>query len=347
MKTASIFFALYLIWVSALFAFDSMVVLQYHHFGTETPHSTSVTPSRFEEHLDYLEDNGYTVWSMQKGIDHLLNGKSLPEKCVAITVDDAYISVYTEAYPRMLKRNWPFTVFVATEPVDNGLDAFMSWDQMREMQRNGVSFETHSHTHAYMVRNRDEMSENEWKIWAKKEIETNRRRLEEELGHRSMLFAYPYGEYDPELKEVVKQMGLIGIGQHSGSIWKGSDYQALPRFPMAGDYTEMKQFALKVRSLPLPVISTIPENPVLKESVSSPLLRLELAEGEYRLEQLNCFASGQGKIRVNWVDRNQRIVVVEPHKPLPYGRSRYNCTAPHKTQNAYFWFSHPWLRLKR
>jgi peptidoglycan/xylan/chitin deacetylase (PgdA/CDA1 family) len=40
-----------------------------------------------------------------------LRGDSLPERAVALTFDDAFASVVTEATPRLQRRGWPATVF--------------------------------------------------------------------------------------------------------------------------------------------------------------------------------------------------------------------------------------------
>src|SRR3989338_4240284 len=51
------------------------------------------------------------------------------------------------------------------------------------------------------------------------ELERSNRRIEEMLGKRPDLIAYPYGESSLEVQEVAKQSGFIaGFGQHSGVI---------------------------------------------------------------------------------------------------------------------------------
>ncbi len=330
--------------VFPIWAANHLVVLQYHHFSTKTPPSTSIKPQEFDLHLEYLLENGFAVWPLKKSLSYLRQGRELPDNCVAITVDDAYISIYEEAYPRLKQKGWPFTVFVATEPIEKGSKAFLTWDQMREMKEHGVDFEMHSHTHAYLVRIKKELSTDQWLATVRQEILTSRERLEEELGYRSGIFAYPYGEYDEALKNLVLEMGLIGVGQHSGAIWKGSDWGALPRFPMSGPYAALKEFRVKVRTLPLPVTRETPADPVLQSGNMSPSLVLELGEGPFAPEQINCYASGQGRVKTFWQGKTRKLQVF-PNRSLPKGRSRYNCTVRHKKLNRYFWFSRQWLRL--
>lgn len=326
-------------------AAEHAVVLQYHHFGDDTPPSTSVTLEQFDSHLKYLAANDYTVWHLEKIVSYLKDNKELPERCVAITIDDAYISVYEEAWPRLRKYGYPFTVFVPTEGVRKRIKSYMTWDQMREIRdKSDVVFASHSHTHDYLVRKFPGESENEWIDRVISDINTSLEILGKELGPVSTLFAYPYGEYNTALEQIVMSLGLTGVGQQSGSVWSGSDFAVLPRFPMASGYAEINEFITKVRSLPLPVTSIEPRSPIIADDAAKPVLRLTIAPGDYYNDSLACYAGGLGRINVRWVDRGKGMVEIEPDKDLPRGRSRYNCTARHKKENRYFWYSHLWIR---
>ncbi len=320
------------------------VILQYHHFGTGTPPSTSVMPRQFEDHLEYLETHAFTVWPVEKIVTHLRQGKDLPERCVGITIDDAYASVYEKALPLLKKHGYPFTVFVTTGGVDRGFTSYMTWSQMREMLQWGAAFAGHSHSHDFLVRRRGGETEDQWARRVKEDIELSVRRLREELDSPSALFAYPYGEYNAALKEIVLGLSLVGFGQQSGALWEGSDFTALPRFPMSVEYADMSQFAEKVNSLPLPVLSAVPDDPLLPPGISRPRLRLKLAPGEYLKSSLACYAGGQGQIPAAWTDAEGLTVEVAAGEALPPGRSRYTCTARHRSENRYYWYSHLWIR---
>jgi biofilm PGA synthesis lipoprotein PgaB len=329
---------------SPLCAGSHAVILQYHHIGTGTPPSTSVTPRQFENHLEYLEKQAITVWPVEKIVSYLQQGKELPERCVGITIDDAYTSVYERALPLLKKHGYPFTVFVTTAGVDKGFKSYMTWSQMREMRQWGATFAGHSHSHDFLVRRHSGETEGQWARRVKEDIGLSIKRLREELGSLSPLFAYPYGEYNSALREIVLSLSLVGFGQQSGILWKGSDFAALPRFPMSMEYADMDQFAEKVNSLPLPVLSAVPEDPLLPPGISQPLLRLKLAPGQYLPSSLACYADGQGQIPAVWTDAEEPTVEVAAPDPLPPGRSRYTCTARHRSENRYYWYSHLWIR---
>jgi hypothetical protein len=124
-------FSLYCLTSVAAFAADYASVLMYHRFGEDKYPSTNIRIEQFEAHLDFISKGNYTVLPLSKIVDHLQQGLDLPDKTVAITIDDAYQSVFTEARPRLKARNFPYTVFVATQPVDRNQPGYMSWDQIR------------------------------------------------------------------------------------------------------------------------------------------------------------------------------------------------------------------------
>ncbi len=332
---------------TAVPAADSAIILQYHHFSTDTPPSTSVAPALFAKHLDFLAENGFVVWPLARIIDHFEQGKPLPDRCVAITVDDAYASVYSEAFPLLRRRGWPMTVFVSTEAVDRGYRNFMTWAQMREMAAAGVAFENHSHTHAHLVRRLPGETEAAWHARVIADIDSAQKRIRDELGQTSHFFAYPYGEYDKDLEALVREHGFVGFGQQSGPAWAHGDLGALPRFPMAASYAAMPVLKDKVLSLPLPVLSAQPDDPILPLNEWRPLLTLRLASGGYRPQGLRCYVTGQGQAAVAWKDAAAGIVEVRATKPLPVGRSRYNCTAPAVSSGRYYWYSQPWIRRNK
>lgn len=325
-------------------AADHAVILQYHHFGNDTPSSTSVTLEQFDTHLAYLNKNKFVVWPLNRIVSHLLGKKGLPEKCVAITIDDAYRSVYEKAFPRLQKYGWPFTVFVTTQGVDKGFADYMTWEQMREMTKKGVTFAGHSHTHSYLRLHNNGESKTKWQERVTRDILASFERIKAETGQDSRLFAYPYGEYNNELKKIILGHELIGLGQQSGPVWSGSDFGALPRFPMSAGYAQIDEFKTKVNSRPLPVVCSAPDDPELPDNMDKPVLRLTLSQGDYLKETLTCYLSGQGPIRLKWIDRNRGIVEAVSDMPLPKGRSRYNFTARHKSRPGYFWHSHLWIR---
>ncbi|HEX6929067.1 MAG TPA: polysaccharide deacetylase family protein [Gammaproteobacteria bacterium] len=317
----------------------------YHRFDEGEHPSTSVTLAQFEAHLDFLEREGFDVWPLPKLVSHLKNREPLPDKVVAITIDDAYRSVYEHAFPTLRKRGIPFTVFVATDPVDQGLPDYMSWDQLREMQAAGVTIANHGASHGSLVNVEPGEPVAAWQQGVREDIMRGQLRLQEELGddvnESPRLFAYPFGEYNLAVMEMLDQMGYVAFGQHSGALGPYDDLRALPRFPINERYGELAGFALKARTLPFPVLDVSPLDPLVTGD-EAPVLTLTLGESSARLAQLSCYFNGE-RMDVRW-DRKLRRVEISTTRTLPAGRSRYNCTAPHRSPDRWYWYSHLWVR---
>ncbi|GAA5316888.1 MAG: polysaccharide deacetylase family protein [Candidatus Pelagadaptatus aseana] len=316
------------------------VILQYHHVGSGYPDATSVSVERFRQHMDYLHEQQFSVVSLVSLVDAIKQGRTLPEKAVVITFDDAYESVLLHATPILQDRGWPYTVFASTEAVDKGYQGVMSWEQLREISRRGADIANHTVSHSHLIRQYPEESEDNWQERVGLEIDRAEQRIQDEVGHSHKLLAFPYGEYNLALLQLMASRGFAGVGQQSGALGDWMDVRLLPRFPFAGAYGDLQDFAIKVNSLPLPVASVAFQGesyshwvePVLS-GPSRPVLKIKF--GSERLDGLRCYATGQGQIDVDIVGSEARVTASAALLP---GRSRYNCTAA-GPQGRFYWFS--------
>ena len=325
-------------------AASSAVILQYHHVSDETPRITSVTPETFKKHINYLAENNFNVMPLVDVIEALRNQKTLPERTVTITFDDAYLSIYTNAFPILREHGFPFTIFVTPTPVDKNYQKFLSWEQLREMTEAGATLANHTMNHAHSVERLSGETEAQWLSRFRLDLESTEARIQEKTGHSVKMFAWTFGETTPELRATLDEMGYVGFGQQSGAAGVHSDFTRLPRFPMAGIYG-VNDFAIKVKRRALPVTSQSPDSSLITEDNLKPELELTLAKGDYQKKQLKCYASGQGELKVTWLDEGMTRLSTQANKPLPVGRTRYNCTAPSNSGRHYYWYSHAWLRL--
>lgn len=331
----------------AALAAESAVVFMYHHVDAGTPPSTSVTPERFRQHLDYLDRDGFDVLPLMVVLNALREGRSLPEKTVVITFDDGYTSVLNEALPELEQRGWPFTVFVSTDAIDRGYGGYLSWDDLRRLARSGATIGNHTVTHPHLVRRKDAEREDQWRARVEAEISEASGRIDAEVGDAAIpVLAYPYGEYDTALEEIVGSLGLYAFGQHSGAIGPQSDFLALPRFPLATGYDGLDELALRARTRPLPARVVGSERHVAAPDEERPSLRFELpADGDFRREELACYASGQGRMTLRWLDAGETSFEIAPVRPIGPGRTKYNCTAPSRSESeVYYWHSYLWMK---
>ena len=259
----------------------------------------------------------------------LRQGKALPVRTVAITIDDAYRTVYTEAWPRLKAAGIPFTVFVATGPVDKRFKDMMTWDQIRELKAAGVTIGHHTVTHSHMPEDAPARNTSE--------ITAGAARLAAELGARAQLFAYPYGEYGLAVRKVIEQAGFIAaFGQHSGVIYAGSDFLYLPRFALNERYGEMARFRIAANALPLPVSNVSPADPYLNAQPNPPRFAFTIdGEAAKGIKRLACYVSGQGKAELKRL--STRRIEVRMRRAFSPGRGRINCTMP-AADSRWRWF---------
>jgi peptidoglycan/xylan/chitin deacetylase (PgdA/CDA1 family) len=323
---------------------SSAVILLYHHVSEDTPSSTSVSPALFEAHLDYLAEHNYEVLPLTKITSALQNQRPLPERSVAITFDDGYKSILTEALPRLSERGWPFTVFVSTDAIDQGFGNFLSWDELRRLESAGATIANHTASHDHLVRRFANESEHEWQQRIVADIQAGAKRLSEELKHPAQLFAWPYGEFDSALERLADGLGYVAFGQQSGPLGPSSSLQSLPRFPMAAAFASLDTLPEKLRSRPLPVTVLAPKSRLLGASAPSPTLTIRIADGPYQLDALRCYVAGQEPAAI---ERDGDELMVTAQQALGPGRSKYNCTAPSASESGvYYWYSYLWLQPK-
>jgi len=305
---------------------DSAAVFLYHRFGEDAHPSTSIKVDQFAAQVQELASGGYTVLSLEEIATRIRSGAGVPDRTVGLSIDDAYRSAYDVAWPILRRANMTFTVFVSTDSI-GGKD-MMSWDQLRELKRAGITIGGHTASHAHMPvlsleRNRAE-------------LEKSKRVQEKELGEAPRIFAYPYGEYVLALRPLITEFGYtIAFGEHSGVMGPKSDFLFLPRFVMNETYGEIGRFKLAARSLALPVSDVTPTDPLIGSKTNPPALGFTVDPSAGALDSLRCFADGQ---KVDLHKLGERRVELRVERPYPPGRVRINCTLPVDGGKTYRWF---------
>lgn len=310
------------------------VILMYHRFGEDDHPATSIRLEQFEEHVATLSSGAFHVLPLSQVVTALRDGTPLPDRTVAITIDDAYRSIYTQAFPRFQAAGLPFTIFVNTDAVGQVAGA-LTWDELREMEAQGIEIGAHSASHNHMaMQGRGDVEEDLARMTA---------RFLAELGHVPRIFAYPYGEYSAELRVMIEDAGYIAaFGQHSGVATAGSDMYGLPRFALNERYGTPERFATIVHALPLEVSDVLPTDMLILPGSgmsNPPAIGFTIGQSAGRLDRLACFASHDDDLSLELLGRRVEVRVA---RPFPPGRSRLNCTLP-TADGRFRWFGMPFL----
>ncbi|GAC17955.1 polysaccharide deacetylase family protein [Paraglaciecola arctica] len=317
---------------------DNAVILLYHHVSITTPEVTSVSPDTFRQHMQYLADN-HKVLPLKQVINALQNRQPLPDKTVVITFDDGYDNIYDNAHPILKIFGFPYTIFI-NPPLIGEVNYQLDWQQVKLMSNEGATFANHGSNHGHLLmKNTDETEEN-WLNRTLQQIESAEKTLKENLGYSLKYFAYPYGEFDPQLKNRLNSQGYVGFAQHSGAIASYSDFSALPRYPAAGMYSNIETLKVKLNSLAMPVTDISPSDPKLELPYKNQKLRFTIKTKDLTPQQISCFQNGQLLNKV--IAGNTLAVEINPITQP--GRHRINCTAPSVSEkDRYYWFSHPFF----
>ncbi len=315
-----------------------VVCFIYHRFGDSRYSSTNISRKDFEAHLTWLKAHDFQVLSLSDAIDYLKSNKEY-RKTAVITVDDGFASFYKNALPLLKKFGFPATLFVNTETV--GGNDYMGWNEIKEAQKYGIEIGNHTHSHAWFLN----QPEDERYIAFENEVTLAQQLLKENTGTMPTVFAYPYGELDTKMREVIEKLGFkAAAAQNSGVIYAGTNLMQCPRFPMSEAYAGLDQFAGKAEMKALRVNRVNPGSFLLPEGKTKPTLQLKFDGTDLRLDQLQCFIQGNECEMEQMQSENGLVtLIVSPVKSIAHRRrTLYTITVP-DSQGQWHWFSHLWI----
>ncbi len=160
--------------------------------------SLSIHPATFADQVKTLKDAGFTFLTASDLVN-ILDGKTQPPaKPILLTFDDGYRDFYTDVLPIIKKNQVKVTAFIVPGFI-NGPNS-MYQNQVVEATKSGlVEVGAHTVFHTYLKG----MNERR----AKYEIEESKKMLESDYHIKVPTFAYPYGAFDKQTVDLVKQAG--------------------------------------------------------------------------------------------------------------------------------------------
>ncbi len=171
----------------------------------------------------------------------------------------------------------------------------------------------------------------------KNEIETSNNIFLRELGEIPSLFAFPYGEANQQIIDLLKDYKFkVAFGQHSGVINETSNFYYLPRFSLNERYGEIDRVKFAANAKGLGIYDFIPADPTIYEN--PPFIGFSLLD-EKLVPTIDCFVfDSKGQVEKEIFKFNERIEI-RLNRKLTKGRSRINCTAKGK-DGLWRWFGH-------
>ena len=321
------------------------VILQYHHVSDDTPENTSITPAQFKAHLQYLKENDFTVVPLSQIIEKIKKHQKLTDKTVAITFDDAYIDILSNATPLLEQFNYPYTIFVNPGIIDLNLPSNLSWAQLKTLANKGVIIANHGYEHNSIIRNTNNLPEQKWFAKETALLLKAEAIIKEKIGHSWRYYAYPYGEYNPKIQKWVRDNKFVAFSQQSGAVGLPTDLTSVPRFPASIPYDDIDSLRDKLNSLPFTITLQGENAETIVRHKQVTKLDLTIDITDFNNLDFNCYISGLGKQKIKWLDENHLTMTLNGH--ISSGRVRCNCTAASISKpGRFYWYSKPWFVLK-
>jgi biofilm PGA synthesis lipoprotein PgaB len=262
----------------------ALLALCYHNVEDREPDQTylGVTTAKLIEQFAWLQANGYRPVSIDQILAARDGRAALPDKPVLLTFDDGYESFYTRVFPILKAFEYPAVLALvgswmeskpgtdvrygdATAP----RDAFMSWDQVREVAASGLveiaahSEELHAGTPANPQGNTQPAAATRRYDAATGRYESDaayERRLaadvtavsaliERRTGRRPRVMVWPYGEHNGTALSIARERGgmpvTLTLADAPASV---ADLAALPRHLVSAD-PDLDRFVQEIHRL--------------------------------------------------------------------------------------------------
>lgn len=185
--------------------------------------------------MQYLAKGSFNVISLGEVTKYICENRPFPPRTVAITFDDGYKNVYTEAYPLLKKFGFQATVFLVVghcgknnqwngQPKGIPTLNLLGWDEIIEMANAGIEFGAHTMSHPNLSKIPFEQ--------AVDEISNSKSLIQKYLGKDILFFAYPYGRQTEKIKGFVKDQFYGTCSTQLGFVTLKSDVYSLPRIEM-------------------------------------------------------------------------------------------------------------------
>ncbi len=227
---------------------SQVIVLCYHALSPSWETPLAVTPEAFASQVTMLVERGFKGAGFTEAVLQPPHRRTL-----AVTFDDAYLSVLARAEPILSRLGLPATIFVPTGFMDRrqpllwtGVDHWadtpfadelqgMCWDDLRSLHALGWEVGSHTQTHPRL----SELDE----AAAYAQLLESRVECERQLGARCTSIAYPYGDADERTVAVAGKAGYVAGAWLSSSLAPDGSL----RWPRIGVYRGDGQWRFRAK----------------------------------------------------------------------------------------------------
>lgn len=206
-------------------------IVMYHTIApTDEKKFNTISPDMFEKQIAFLKKQNYRVLSLQEYVQGLSTGKKFPRNSVVITFDDGYRDTFTTAYPVLKKYQFPATVFVISDLVND--PKFLTAQQVKILDQEGWTIGNHSKSHEYLPLLSFPVLQ--------EQLVKSKETLEKIVGHRIEYFSYPCGGYSQAVVATLQAAGYkAAVTTNRGVKSVPLDFFALKRIRVNSTDSEL------------------------------------------------------------------------------------------------------------
>lgn len=182
-------------------------IFNYHGLAESAPKEASLearpywlSPTEFRSQLAHIREEGFEVVLMGDLKDRAADSVS-KLRSVVLTFDDGLVSDYEIAFPLLAEFGQRAVFYLNTATI--GKPGYLEWSNIAEMQRNGMSFQSHSHRHMDLTVLPD--------LTLDAELTESKQCLEDRLGSRVDFLAAPHGVLDRRVVHRALKVGYCGV----------------------------------------------------------------------------------------------------------------------------------------
>lgn len=159
-----------------------------------------VRNTEFRDQLEWIRQRGFSVAPIRELCPPEAGEKGATQ-AVVLSFDDGLASQYERALPLLADFRMNACFFVNTSTI--GQTGFLTWAQIGEMQRSGMTFQSHGHEHVYLSRLPQAAME--------RQMRDSRRILEDRLGCAVAVLSLPFGDTSRRVVETALSVGYKAV----------------------------------------------------------------------------------------------------------------------------------------
>lgn len=210
-------------------------VLMYHGVAASIPATVDARERKY-----WVSTTAFRRHLVQIRLVGLRTGRldDLENAGVVLTFDDGRASDYEAAFPLLACAKARAEFFVNTATV--GHAGHLTWSQIAEMQRAGMSFQSHGHDHVVLLGLAPKLLDHQ--------LRTSKRTLEDRLGRPVDYIAAPYGLLDRRVVAAALEAGYRAVC--TSWSWPAQPGERTVNRVAIYAHTSEAQFAAVIRNRP-------------------------------------------------------------------------------------------------